>query len=307
MTSPFGRMLLVVDPAAARGRSAVLPRLRAALDARGLEHDAALAADAGEAAEVARGAVEGGRRFVVVVGGDTTVHGVVNGLVDPPAGPRADGLVLGVVAAGTGCDFARTFGLDRSPEQLAAHLDGDTLYPIDVGRVRLTGPDGGQRTAAFANVAEAGYGALVTQRVRRLPRLLGRLRHLLGVVGALRRFDRVETTVTVDHTEVTEPVSNVVMANGQFFGGGMKVAPRALPDDGLYNVQVWNAAPREVFLMTQRVRVGDHLPDPQIREWQSSTVGVTAATPLLVEADGEILGTTPATFDLLPRAVSLKV
>lgn len=305
MSSPFGRMLLVTAPEA--GRGSVLPRLRSALAARDLAHDVVAVRAPGEAtAEVVR-AVGEGRRFVVAVGQDRTVHEVVNGLVDPGSGPRAEGLVLGVVPAGPGCDFARTFGLDRAPDRLAAHLDGETLYPLDVGRIRLRDLRGGERSVLFANVAQVGYGATVARRVARLPRFLGRLRDLVAVAASIRRSTMTEATVTVDHTDVTEPMTNVVVANGQFFGRGMKVAPRALPDDGLFNVQVWRGRPRDVFLMAPRLRVGEHLPDETIREWQSSTVTVKAHRPMPVEGDGEVLGTTPARFDLLGRILNLKI
>lgn len=308
MTSPFGPMLLIANPTAGRGRNAVLPRLRGALDDRGLEHEVTLTKGPGHAAAIARQAVTGqGRRFIVAVGGDGTVHEVVNGLVDPASGPRADDLVLGAVPSGSGCDFVRTFGLDRSPERLARHLDGDSLYPIDIGRVRLVGRDGEDRTVCFANIAEAGYGALVVDRAHRLPRFLGPARYLVGIFAAIRSFELQPTRVVLDHTEVTAEYSNVVVANGQFFGGNMKVAPRALPDDGRFNVQLFRGTPKDVFLKTSKLRKGEHIPDPDIQEYQSSRVEVHTDAPVLVEADGEVLGTTGATFDLLPRALNLKI
>lgn len=308
MTSPFGPMLLIANPTAGRGRNAVLPRLREALRERGLEHDVALTKGPGHAAAIARNAVTTeGRRFVVAVGGDGTVHEVVNGLVDPREGPRAEGLVLGAVPAGSGCDFVRTFGLNRSPERLARHLDGETLYPIDIGRVHLLGRDGEERTVCFANIAEAGYGGLVVDRANRLPRFLGPARYLVGIFAAIRSFERQRTRVVLDHTEVTDEYSNVVVANGQFFGGNMKVAPRALPDDGRFNVQLFRGTPKDVFLKTPKLRKGEHIPDPDVQEYQSSTVEVYTDEPVLVEADGEVLGTTSATFDLLPRALNLKI
>lgn len=308
MASPYGPMLLIANPAAGRGRQPLLGRLQGALEARGLDYEAVTTTGPGHATALARAALdERGLRFVVAVGGDGTVHEVVNGLVDPASGARADEVILGVVPAGSGCDFARTFGLDRSPEQLARHLDGSELYPIDVGRIHLAGRDHRSVNLVFVNVAEAGYGAVVVERANRLPRFLGASRYLFGVFAAIRHFGVRPARVVLDHTDVTGPLSNLVVANGQFFGGGMKVAPRALPDDGRFNVQLWRGAPKDVFLMTPRIRKGEHVPHPEVQEYQSARVEVHAEEPLLVEADGEVIGTTSATFDLLPRALNLKI
>lgn len=309
MTSPFGPMLVIANPVAGRGRNAVLPRLVRALTAAGLAHQVEPTRGPGHATELARAAVtERGLRYVVAVGGDGTVHEVVNGLVDVERGiAHRDDLVLGVVAGGSGCDFLRTFGLDRSPEVLARHLATETTMPIDLGRVRLAGADGQPLARVFANIAEAGWGAEVTQRANRLPRLFGPGRYVIATLSATGAMRQVATTVTIDHTSTTEPVSEVVVANGQFFGGGMKVAPRALPDDGRFNVQTWRARPADVLRELPKVRAGEHLERPDIREWQSTTVEVAGQERLLVEADGEVLGHTPATFDVLPGVLAMKI
>jgi diacylglycerol kinase (ATP) len=186
------------------------------------------------------------------------------------------------------------------------HLLGDTTSPFDLGRVTLTGPDGRPRTRLFANIAEAGYGGLVTALAGRLPARLGTARYAVAIVGAVARFRLVETTVVVDHHELTEPLSNVVVANGQFFGGGLNVAPRALPWDGRFNVQVWHGKPADVLRAGPELRKGTHTTRADVREWQSTSVRVDGP-PLVVEADGEVLGTTPATFEIVPAALRIKL
>jgi diacylglycerol kinase (ATP) len=308
VTLPFGPPLLIANPLAGAGREAVLPRLSAALHARGIGHDTATTEGPGHATALAREAVETGRRYVVAIGGDGTVNEVVNGLVDAATGElRGDDPVLGIVAGGTGCDLTRTFGLDRSPEVLAEHLDGEQTVRMDLGRVRLVGHDGQPCVRLFANVAEAGYGGLVTDLANRLPRRLGTARYALAIIGAVTRFRLVNSAVTVDQGTTEEPLSNVVVANGQFFGGGLHVAPRALPYDGKFNVQVWRGKPLDVLRAAPELRKGAHLSRPDVREWQSSVAEVDADRPLLIEADGEVLGTTPATFEVLPNLLRLKI
>ncbi len=306
--SELGPPLLIANPAAGRGRNAVLSPLLAALRARGMAPEVVVTQAPRHATALAREAAESGRRFVVGVGGDGTLHEIVNGLVDPETGePRGEDLVLGVVSGGSGSDLSRTYGLDRPPKVIARHLDGEATMGLDLGRVRCTGRDGEPRTALFHNIAEAGYGGLVTDLANRLPRRVGGSRYVLATVAAVARFRLVPTTVRIDHTEVSEPLSNVIVANGQFFGGGLRVAPRALADDGRFNVQVWRGRPIDVLRALPDLRVGDHLLREDVREWQSTTVTIDAERPLLLEADGEVLGTTPATIDLLPTPLQIKI
>lgn len=306
--TPHGPALLIANPRSGRRRGAALREAVALLDAAGAQYTVVTTRRAGHAIELAeRGVTEQGFRFVVAVGGDGTVHEVVNGMVDAVSGePRGEDLVLGVVPGGSGCDFLRTWGLDIPLDRLVPrHLLTAAVLPLDLGRITYTDGGGEQVVRLFANIAEVGWGADVTRRANLLPRLVGPSRYLLATVASTVRLEAVQATVRVDHTEQTEPVTEVVVANGQFFGGGMKIAPRALPDDGTFNVQTWRGGPREVFENLPRVRTGEHLQHASVREWQSTTVAVTAAEPMTVEADGEVLGTTPASFDVLPRVLSL--
>lgn len=308
MSSPFGLLQLIVNPRAGKGRNAVLAPLTAALDAAGLDWELQLTRSAGHATELAHRAVtQLDRQFVVAVGGDGTVHEVVNGLVDVATGtPHREDTVLGVVAGGSGSDFLRTFGLPHDPTKIVPFLASSDLFPIDLGRVRYTDLDGQPAERLFANIAECGWGAEVTRRANGLPRWLGQSRYVAAILGTTAAIKQVPATVTVDHTSISEPLTEVVIANGQFFGGNIKVAPRALPDDGIYNVQLWNGTAIDVLRELPKARVGEHLGNPTVREYQSTTVEVTSEEPMLIEADGEILGTTPATFDIIPTPISLK-
>ncbi len=307
MAHPLGTLCLIVNPHAGRGAVARnLPDLREALAGRGLDHKVVETRGPGEATTAAREALQGGCRYLVAVGGDGTVQEVVNGMFDGDE-PIAPDAVLAVASSGSGCDFVRTFGLSRSPQVLARHFATDAVMPIDVGRATYHDAGGRPCERLFVNIAEVGYGAEAVKLAHRLPRWFGRSRYLFGAWGAIRRMTRPETTVTLGHTTQTRPLVNLVVANAQFFGGGMKVAPRALPDDGKFNVQLFFGQRSQVFLLTQKLYKGEHVPHPQISEYQSPIVQVDGPVALPVEADGEVLGNTPATFSLLQRALQLKI
>jgi len=308
VSEDLGVPLVIANPSAGRADGSTLQRLLAALRAHGLQPDVSMTAASGHATTLARRAVEEGRRYVIAVGGDGTVHEVVNGMVDADSGQlRGDDPVLGVVGGGSGCDLVRTFGLDRPPEVLARHLTSPETIRIDLGRVHCTGADGRPMVRLFANVAEAGYGGAVARLANRLPRRLGSARYAAAIVGAVPEFRRIDTTVEVDGGTTREPVCNVVVANGQFYGGGLKVAPRALPTDGKLNVQSWGGRPIDVIRAQPQLRTGAHLARADVREWSSTSVSVTGARPVAIEADGEYVGVTPARFDVLHQVLRFKL
>ena len=305
MTSPFGPMRLIVNPRAGRGE-ADLTALTTELSGQGLVYDVMRTEGPGSATRLAREALDQGIRFLVAVGGDGTVHEVVNGMM-ADLKPVAEDAVLGVYAAGSGCDFIRTFGLNRAPDVVARHFATDHAMPIDVGVAELTGPDGQPMTRYFANIAEVGYGAEAVKRAAGYPRWLGRVRYLFAAWGAVRGVNAQQATIELEGKRVDRKLVNLVAANCQFFGGGMKVAPRALPDDGLFNVQIFHGAKSQVFQLTSKIYKGEHIPHPGISEFQSPWVSVAPEEAMLVEADGEVLGQTPVRFTLIEQALKLKL
>jgi diacylglycerol kinase (ATP) len=317
MSSPFGPLRLIANPRAGRGAVATdLAALTRELSTRGVEFDVVETTERGHATRAAREALSEGVAYLAAVGGDGTVHEVANGMVEwvppepgatPEPRPVNPEAVLAVVSAGSGSDFARTFGLDRRPEMLARRLTTEVTMAIDLGVASFVGLDGDPQERVFVNIAEVGYGAEVVRRAERFPRFIGRLRYLFAAWSAIGGLERQETAVTIGKEEKTVAVVNLVVANGQFFGGGMKVAPRAIPDDNRFNVQVFTGQRSQVFLLTSKIYRGEHVPHPQILERMAPNVSIAPPQPLLVEADGELLGTTPARFWLLPKALRLKI
>lgn len=275
------------------------------ISSAGIEFEMRLTDRRGHAAELSREAVLEGIRFLVAVGGDGTIHEVVNGMVGPD-GPLVSDGVLGIVPAGSGSDFIRTFGLPQDPKDAVAHLAGENTFRIDVGRVTHT-VNGEQRTEYFPNIAEAGLGGEVVRRAERLPRGLGRVRYLAGFWITLGAFKRTEGRVVCDQRTYEGPIVNLVVANAQFFGGGMMIAPKAHPGDGKFDVLIQRGTKRDYVAGITKVFKGEHLPSPSIKEFMAARVEVTTEKPLQVEADGEVLGTTPALFEVVPGAIQIKI
>jgi diacylglycerol kinase (ATP) len=299
---PYGPPYLIADPAAAR---ADLTLLRRALAASGVVAEAAVARPVERAGAIAARALEDGHRLLVAVGSDRVAHALLRVLVGPD-GPRWPDAVLGLAGLGRQ-DLSATFGLPDEPHKLARHLLGPNLFLADVGRARWRGPDGTQRAGVFANNAELGYPAEVSART---PATAGarRVGRLAAALGALRVSRSTPARLELDHTAVELRLAGLVVANGQFSMGRMKVAPRALPDDGRMSVIAFQGEPLGIYARSKNVYYGDHVPHPSIREYQSRRVAVDTAEPLTLTLDGwPAAGGPPVTVDVLERVLRVKV
>jgi diacylglycerol kinase (ATP) len=309
MSSPFGELTVIVNPHAGRRHvGEEIPELERQLRARGLEYRLLRTGGRGDATRFAREALEAGGRFVVAVGGDGTVHEVVNGMLDEEGKPIVPDAVLGVVAAGSGCDFIRTFGLPGDATRACHHLTGDNTYPLDVGKITYTAGSGDQGSRYFVNVAEAGLGAAVAARAERMSPRLGQAKYFIGFWLTMPRFKLAKVGVRADRKTYEGPAYLVIVGNAQYNGGGMKVSPRSYPGDGVLDVLVFKGPKSDSFTMIPKVYRGEHVPHDHIEEFRvKHELVIDADRPLPIEADGEVLGTTPATFEVIEHPIRLKL
>jgi len=302
---PFGPPFLIADPAAARRD---LTLLRRALAASGVVAEAAVARPVERAGTIAARALADGHRLLVAVGSDRLAHAVARVLVHP-GGPRWPEAVLGLAGLGRQ-DLSATFGLPDEPDKLARHLLGPNLFLADVGRARWRGPDGTERAGVFANTAELGYPAEVSARARAAPAggWAGRAGRLAAALGGLAATRSTPAHLEVDHTAVDLRLAGLVVANGQFSMGRMKVAPRALPDDGRLSVIAFQGQALGIYARSKDLYYGLHVPHPSIREYQSRRVAVDTAEPLALVLDGwRAAGGPPVSFDVLEQVLRVKV
>ena len=289
--------VVLVNPAAGGGRAGrVWERIRPAAEAL-----APLRVVTPESAGASRRAIlealTVGCDRVVAVGGDGTAHLVVNTLLD--SGTSA---AMGVVPAGTGSDLSRALGIPRNPISALRQAFLQPPAPFDAGRCE--GPTG---RFAFVNIASAGIGGLVDQAVNAIPNR-GRTAFLRATFTALRTYRCVPVKVSLDGQPWFDgPLFLLAVANGTTFGKGMRVAPRALPDDGLFDVvAVGEVAGWELALRLPQVYVGRHLRARQVRHAHARTVRLEPLAPLPpFDADGETYPSGPVTFTIAPGALRI--
>jgi diacylglycerol kinase (ATP) len=315
-------MRMIVNPQAGRGAiGRALPRIKEVVEKEELEYDIVETSTPGHAQELARSAVQSGITFVVAVGGDGTVHEVVNGLMGDD-GPLVPDVVLGIVPSGSGSDFIKTFGLPSVPEDAARNLAGKNVWgALDIPRIRYRGKDGKEEVRWFVNIAEAGIGAHVVVSAAKMPRRLGGRAYRLAALRAIiaykpqiahlefngRKGRGVRPDTPLESGRHSGTVTMVVIANGQFYGGGLRVAPRAIPSDGMLDVLVGEGTKRDALRALKKMPMGEHVPSKIFSEYLVDSLALDGPEPMLLEADGEPLGTTPAHFDLVRGAIRLKV
>jgi diacylglycerol kinase family enzyme len=299
VSHPLGVLTLLLPARRDACTDAELHELETELESKGVEtRRVPLGADP---AATARREIDGGARYVVVCGNQDALAAVAPAVID-----SAEDIVIGVFPGSQPNDFARTFGLRTNATAAAVSLARSDVMLVDVGVVTLVGPDGRERREYLLNDAVVGLGAVVSRRARRI-RALRRVGGLLSWWATLATYRRRHIDVDMVFAEWHARAVQVRISNCQFAHDGLHVAPMALPDDGVWDVQVWDGPRHLPFTLQSKMVLSDHLPHRHISQWRQKRVDVTAARPAPVAIDDRYAGTTPATFELLPSRLRLKI
>ncbi|WP_369198183.1 diacylglycerol kinase [Streptomyces djakartensis] len=275
---------LFVNPTAGRGRGARAAQPAAsALRAAGFSVRTVLGEDAEDALARVRAAVAAGTGALVAVGGDGMAHLALRAVAGTPT-------PLGLVAVGTGNDFARALGMPvRQPaaagRMIADALKGGRIRDIDLGQV-------GDRW--FGTVLACGFDSRVNDRGNRMRWPAGRLRYDLAMIAELAGLRPVPYRIRLDDGEALEVEATLVaVGNGPSYGGGMRICPGADLTDGLLDVTVVGHCSRRTLLRVfPGVYRGTHVEHPKVAVLRAARVEI-AADGVTGYADGEALGALP--------------
>jgi YegS/Rv2252/BmrU family lipid kinase len=255
--------------------------------------------------ELVRRALEEGCERIVSVGGDGAHNEAVNGffadgkLINPKA-------CLSVLSYGTGSDLARTMGVPRGPRGIERLLEG-RLHHCDIGRVEYAPTEGGAPALRyFINVADFGAGGDVVRRVNGpLKRLGGFAAFLCSVLTTVAVYKAPDMELIIDGQPLNGPVYNFLVANGQYYGGGMRAAPNADLDSGHFDAYVIGDVNRiEAVLNLPKLYRGNLLKrSDKVQFFQARRIEARASSQVLLNLDGEQPGSLPATVEVLPQAL----
>ena len=309
--------LVIVNPSSAGGLTGdSWPGMASDLATHFGAFSCAFTGKLGDARLIAAREAKSGRRFIIACGGDGTISEVANGILE-----SGNDVELGVLPSGTGGDFRRTLGISTHPATAARSLRTGRARLIDVGRVSYLNHDGLEESRYFLGVASCGMSSEVIRRVKdgksrwspalRSSWLGGRLPFGLATVRTTLSFTNAALRVRIDdRPERHLTVRNLCVSTARYFGGGMKIAPEAKLNDGRLDiVAIGDLNSLEVLANAHRLYTGKHLGVRQVHHTLAKRITARPAQEeekVPIEADGELPGRLPATFEILPRALRVR-
>ena len=256
----------------------------------------------GDAAALAGEAARKGAKFIIACGGDGTVSEVANGILS-----SGKDVELGILPSGTGGDFRRTLEIPSQSRAAARVLSTGRTVKIDVGRVSFIDNNGNEAMRYFLGVASCGMSTKVIERVKS-----EKVSFASSLLQTAMRTTPIRLAVQLDDSHERHlVVLNLCVANARYFGGGMKIAPDAKLTDGKFDViGVGDLSALKIFTSAPRVYMGSHLSMPEVSHALARKVTVRSAdrgSEVALEIDGELPGKLPATFQIIPEALRIRV
>src|SRR5689334_9970224 len=295
--------VVIVNPASASGSTGeAWPQIASDLRSQFGSFRVLFTQHRGDAAALAGDAARKGAKLIIACGGDGTVSEVANGIL-----ASGKDVELGILPSGTGGDFRRTLEIPARARDAAKILRTGRTVRIDVGRVSYVDKNGNDATRYFVGVASCGMSTKVIARVKE-----DKVSFVNAVLKTAMKNEPVRLAVQLDDAHDRNlTVSNLCIANARYFGGGMKIAPDAILTDGKFDVVgVGDLSALKIFTSAPRVYLGSHLSMPEVSHALARKVNVRPADhdqEVALEVDGELPGRLPATFQIIPEALRVRV
>ena len=261
----------------------------------------------GDAVNFAKEAVCKGAGLVVCVGGDGTLNEVINGIMSHGPSVR-EGVCVGYIPCGTGLDFIRTVPIPKKLEQAVEVIKNKNTRLIDIGKISYRDHSGKAACRYFHNVVSFGLGGEVDIKINDSRKLFGTASFFRAAFMAVLRYGKKKVYIKVDHHLEGEAVIwNVVVGNGRYHGAGMKVAPEAKIDDGIFHVTILgNMNLIEAFCKFPKLYTGN-FKVRKIQQTVGKMIHAASEQKVLIDLDGECPGTLPAIMEMVPKAINLVV
>ncbi len=294
---------IIFNPAAAGGRAGksrnkIFSELKLRL---GNCFDVTETLSGSDAERITKEAISAGYSVIVAVGGDGTVSQVINGILQKSI--NGDPLTrLGVISFGTGQGFAQSIGLPKDLSSQISIIKNDAWKLVDTGKICF---QNSQSPKYFLNELQFGIGGTLCRKISpKTKMMLGRYAFGFEAVKTLIRYKAENINLTVDKRSFSVNAIGIVIANGSYTGGGMRLTPDALIDDGLFDVLVIEEMPPVKRLSSfSKIYSGKHLMRPAFKLFRTNGIKFGYSNGLSAEADGELITGKCISAEIMPSAL----
>ncbi len=257
--------------------------------------------EAKHAIELALQAAENGCNYLIAIGGDGTLHELINGVMQSDI-PANNYPALGLLPYGSANDFARTAGISNSSEDLMALIQSGSTQKIDIGKLVL------QKSGEiryFINIAGIGLGPEVVQKLERSTSVFGpRFNYFKHIIKGFLSYTKKEVSCTSSTWKWKGKLLQMAVANGRFFGNAICIAPDARLTDGQFQVAIFGDLSIWDYLKNlSKLKKGVKIKHPEVSYLETQEIRLESKDPCGIEADGEYVGLAPATLSVLPDVI----
>jgi YegS/Rv2252/BmrU family lipid kinase len=300
-------IFIIINPTAGKGRARKdWPVVSSMFEKAGISFGFGFTSYHLHAKELAINAIRDGYRTLIAVGGDGTLNEIANGILEQNVCPSTD-VALGMIPIGSGNDWRRMYNIPDNYQGAIDCIKRRKLFLQDAGKVKYIN-NGKEEERYFVNIAGIGFDAKVVAKKNYQKKNFkaGKFLYLYNLFTSLFSFHAVNAELTIDETENKTSLFSMNVGICKYSGGGMMQVPAAIADDGLFDITVIQKIGKiEVIRNVKNLYDGSFIKHPKVKTYRCKKLTVHADTPVLMEADGESLGTTPLTFEIIPRCLNI--
>jgi YegS/Rv2252/BmrU family lipid kinase len=299
--------LVIVNPNAGHGKGKKdWQKIADLLEKHGIEFTSQFTVTRRHAIVLVQEGITNGYRKIIAVGGDGTMNEVVNGVFTQLVCPTTD-ITLAMITVGTGNDWGKLFGIPVHYENAIQIIKEFKVRLQDAGIVHYYHGTARDRRY-FINIAGLGFDAVVVSRtnIQKDKGYKGKAIYFINLLRSLLSYRHTLTSIDIDGIKLQDDIFTISIGIGRFSGGGMMQTPKAIPDDGLFDVTIVKKMRKgEIIRSLKKLYDGSILDHPKIEGYMGKDILIDSDPLIHVEADGESLGHSPIEFSLLPKSINI--